>query len=356
MITSPQYGSTTRHLHGAINTRRRVALGLEQLPVEMMSGRPGELSPEQKQERDVQGGVFVVGRHTLKEYTEGLKEGWLGGVEKFDREKQVQRMLEGDGVFETKEQLEEEKQRLAAVQAQAMPIAPEPSTSRSTSGFGKIGAINFMNKRSAAASPAPTSVTSGPDGADSAIAAYLHTPPSPLPPTPPIALVPWTNHLGFKQIPYMMAGWFTERFIVREGAEATMKLILGQIRPLEPATDLTFDVESESFYKKNFKDTPQRIAKNRETYYKELENRLNTARELAAGTREPTKEETEKPPITEQQLREERLKKEIRWRNEEEGFEIIKPGSEPAWDSRFEGWLKVYDHAEGYQAPMPSPW
>ena len=43
--------------------------------------------------------MVLIGRHTLKEYMEGLKRGWMGPVNKLDREGDVAKTLEFDGVF-----------------------------------------------------------------------------------------------------------------------------------------------------------------------------------------------------------------------------------------------------------------
>ena len=45
---------------------------------------------------------------------------------------------------------------------------------------------------------------------ESRITPEMHLPPSPLPSQPTMLLVPWINHLGFKQIPRMFIGLFTE--------------------------------------------------------------------------------------------------------------------------------------------------
>jgi import inner membrane translocase subunit TIM54 len=51
-------------------------------------------------------------------------------------------------------------------------------------------------------------------------------------------------------------------------------------------------------------------------------------------------------------LRQERLKREVRWMNEEQGYEVVKKGQPVTWDGRWEGWLNVYGDvpAERYPA------
>lgn len=192
----------------------------------------------------------------------------------------------------------------------------------------------------------------------------------------------------------MLWDLFNERQKYRIGGEAGLKLIfgpkrefigrqgageggLGQERLLEdiagdgqseatPSTlpassstlpsDLDFDLDNEAYYKKAFNETLGRIQKNRDSYYSELAPRILLARELASGTREPTADEQAKPPATETELREERLKREVRWKNEEEGYEIVKKGKEVTWDSRWKGWLKVYaDISEDRYPALPLP-
>lgn len=336
-------------------------MALEPPEIAFASGTPGQLSPEEKAQREVEGGVIIVGRNTLKEYMEGLRRGWMCGVGKYDREAQVKALVEADGLFDVAPALQ-------AVDAQpAEPVAPAADV-QSPSPIQKplgLGALPFMNKP-ALSSPLsqPSAPAQPPVDPETLIPESAHLPPTHLPAQPPMLLLPWMNHLGFKQIPWMFVGLFNEREKYREGGEAAMKLIFGGQRDFQgtssemeadigaesstsaESTDLDFDLEVEDFYKKSFADTPNRITKLRETYYSSLKTRLETARELASGTRERTKDEEAKPPMTEEELKAERLKKELRWRNEEEGYEIVKKGSGVAWDARWKGWLKVYTAPE----------
>jgi import inner membrane translocase subunit TIM54 len=369
LVSSPQYGSLTRHLQAKIIKARRRSLsrqlGIEDGPMALeppeiafASGTPGQLSPEEKAQREVEGGVIIVGRNTLKEYMEGLRRGWMCGVAKYDREAQVKALVEADGLFDlppAPETLDTQPVEPVApvADAQTPPPAQKP--------LG-LGALPFMNKPALTSPlPQPSAPTVDPE---TLIPESAHIPPTHLPTQPPMLLLPWMNHLGFKQVPWMFIGLFNEREKYREGGEAAMKLIFGGQRAFQGAssemaadipaesmastasTDLDFDLEVEDFYKKSFNDTPNRIAKLRETYYSTLQTRLETARELASGSRERTKDEIAKPPMTEEELKAERLKKELRWRNEEEGYEIIKKGSGVAWDARWKGWLKVYTAPE----------
>lgn len=357
MIETPQYGSLTRHLQDTIVSRRRVAHGLDPEPTSIMSGAPGQLTPAQKEQQDLTSGVVLIGRHTLKEYTEGLRRGWLGGISsssKEQRDKEIERQLEGDGVFESREEVETKRELERQRQERLKAVEDEPAAATVAPPQPRFGGMAFMNRP--ASTPTPTPSPAAPD-APEVIPSHLHAPPQPLPPTPAIALVPWINHLGFKQVPYMLASWFTERHVVRECAESAMRLILGPQRPADHERDLdAFDASSESYYRSDFAKVPERIAKKRASYLAELEGKIKVARELASGTRERTKDETTHPPPTEEQLRDERLKKEIRWRNEEEGWQVVKPGSEVSWDERFKGWLKVYDDPSDFEEPKAPAW
>ena len=188
---------------------------------------------------------------------------------------------------------------------------------------------------------------------------------------PPILLVDYVNYLGLSQIPNMIWEFFNERHKVRSGAEAAYKLIMNESRPftgpststsasimddlttspanpfpseLQPEpTDLEFGKGSESWYKNStVRDFASDIQKAREGYYKELPAKLEVARAIARGTREPTKDEISYPPPTEVEIRAERMKKELRWRSDEAGWEIVKPEKEVDWDDRFNGVLKVF--------------
>ena len=106
--------------------------------------------------------------------------------------------------------------------------------------------------------------------------------------------------------------------------------------------DLDFDKEAESYFKRSMDEFPDEVDDARKKYYDALPAKLATARELARGTREPTKAELENPPPTEVELRAERLKKEKRWRDDLEGWNIIKPSQGVVWDPRFKDALRVF--------------
>lgn len=349
MVSCPQYGSLTRHIQKETLLTRRRALSqslnlsppLEEPVLNIMAGAPGQLTEEQKEQRRLEGASVIIGRHTLKEYMAGLRKGYMEGIEREEREKFVERSILGDGVFETKEEIE--RRRLEAEEAfkamtasQAEVAAPPPPPPAP-----KFG-LSFLNKPAAPIS-IPTSTPTSPSTLTpppQPLPAYAQSPPFPLPAQPPLLLVPWTNHLGFTQIPQMLLDLFTERFKYASGGESALKLVLAPTRELTP-NDLNWGIEEEGWYKNKFNETLTKITKARESYYTDLKTRLQAVRDITSGVRDRTEEEAKKP-ITELDLRDERLKREVRWRNEEEGYEFVKKDKKVDWDERWEGWLQVY--------------
>ena len=350
MVKGRRLGDIARRVAEDIRAERRLMLGLDQ-PITGPMQLPGT-SPEEKRRRWLEGGLVIVGRHTLKEYMAGLKRGWTEGLEVVDREEQLAKELENDGKFDEPEP----ESPLDSSSGDDEPI-PTPSRIPSSRPFSVLASPTLR-------APPPPKPADG-------IPPHLNAPPATIAPQPPMLLVSFTNHIGLTQIPIMIWDFFNERYRVRDGAEAALKLIKGCTRPFtapppevlaraeeastDPAqphkpflaevspTDLDFDREAESFYKKSVvRDFLKEIESARKRYYDDLAKKLETARALARGTREPTKEERDNPPPTEVELRAERLKKELRWRTDEEGFNIIRPDKNVEWDERFRDVLKVY--------------
>ena len=323
-VTAPLHGSVTSQIHASILKKRRQALGLE--PIEQGFSLPGLLNPVELAQRELEGGTVIVGRHTLKEYMEGLRRGWTGGVDEWDWEKSVEQELKHDGVFEK---------------------APEP-----ISGFTSDNDVPVPAQQPAAlpgtlsflAKAPPPAASSAAASAQPTIPSSYHIPPYPLPAQPPVLLLPFISHLGFKQVPSMIYDFFTERYRVQAGADAALALIESQTRPLVH-DDLEFNREAEKWYKKDFVKLPSKTQELREEYYKKLEPRLESVRQLARGERDLNDEEkkSDKPVTTEQDLIEERKKKEMRWKGQEEGFEIIRTDKDATWDEKWEGWLNVFE-------------
>ena len=355
MINGRRHGDLARRIADDIKRRRRQELGLDQPAVAL----PHD-SPEEKRRRELEGGIVLVGRPTFKEFMTGLKKGWTEPPEIVDREEALSRELENDGKFD-----EPEPETDIALDGPELDGEPIPTASRlpPSKSFSAFTPPHLRAQAAPSAKPADPST----------IPESMNTPPASIPPMPPILLVHFVDHIGFSQIPHMIWEFFNQRHKARAGAEAAYRLIMGPTRPLnvppaeqferiaqeaearsepdpsqphlsEPSlADLDFDKDVEPYYKKSFvRDFAPEIAKAREEYYAKLPARLETARALARGTREPTKEEVNYPPPTEVELRAERMKKELRWRADEEGWEIIRPCKPVAWDERFRDVLKVF--------------
>ncbi|KAG6376316.1 hypothetical protein JVT61DRAFT_2296 [Boletus reticuloceps] len=200
------------------------------------------------------------------------------------------------------------------------------------------------------------------------------TPPETIPSQPPLLLVPSVNYVGLRFIPHMIWGFFNERHKTQIGCEAAYSLVMNKTREFQGPDSIIDDVQpgegQESGSDEGRQSTvtqgqPQggdldfglssevvlaphspvsNIASYRKSYHKTLPERLATARQLARGEREPTKEEERTPPPSEVELRAEHLNKELRWRGEEAAWRIVEPGSGVSWDERFRGVLKVFDN------------
>ncbi|EMD38219.1 hypothetical protein CERSUDRAFT_113375 [Gelatoporia subvermispora B] len=354
MIKGRRHGDLAERIANEIKSQRRQALGLDPPPPSVMLLPP--VSPEEKRRRELEGGIIIVGRPTFKEFMAGVKRGWTESLEVVDKEEKLSRELETDGRFD-----EPELESPLGSFDDGEPI-PTPSRLPSSKSFSPYTPPHLRNTES----PQPRSSSSS----ESSIPDSMNAPPPVIPQLPPILLVHFVNYLGLTQIPLMIWDFFNERRKVRSGAEAAYRLIMGQTRPFEapllheqPTTfdanavleppkpylselspsDLDFDKEAESYYKKSMvRDFESDITKARERFYKELPQRLDTARALARGTREPTKDERDYPPPTEVELRAERMKKELRWTSDEHGWRIVTPNKDPEWDERLREALKVF--------------
>ncbi|KAI9632091.1 inner membrane protein import complex subunit Tim54-domain-containing protein [Dioszegia hungarica] len=360
-LPPPLYGAITRQTHAAILTARRQKLGLEPTPVPLSV--PGAIDPAAVEANDLAGGVILIGRPSLKEYMEGLKRGWAGSVDEWVWEKEVEARMKGDGVFEGP------ASEVGEASSGAEFAADVPTTQ--SSGMSPTG-LSFLNR------PQPSLSSASASQAGPQVPTHMHLPPNPLPPQPPLLLVPWTNHLGFQQIPYMIYDFFTEHRKVEEGAKLAYALICGHTRPFlasssssfptantsspspfssseAPAStpgslgpglgsDLDFDRQAERYFKNDFDDLPARLQKAKDDYYPDLSARLADVRALAAGERELTDAEKKstKPLVSEEDLRDERKKKELRWRGQVEGWGIVRKEQGVTYEDGWEGWLSVF--------------
>jgi len=344
MVVGKRSGEVTRRIAEEIKARRRVDAGLDPSPSQeqLPPGYPFRPLSELRQ-KELEGGIVIIGRPTFKEYMAGLKRGWTESMEKVDEDERLAQELEMDGRFDEPEEPLEVGEVLSGTEKPSSSALP-PSPVLSHLQYR----LPSSQPKSASSSPIPES---------------LNSPPAIIPVLPPILFVTFTNYIGFKQIPLMIWDFFNQRYKVRSGAEAGYRLVMNSTRSFnapEPSSqplfsdittpststsggDLDFDKEAESYYRSSLSSIPDDIEKARKKYYDELVGKLATARALARGTREPTKEEIENLPSTEVELRADRMKKEKRWRGDLEGWNIVRPDKEVEWDERFRNALRVFD-------------
>lgn len=332
--SAPLHGSITRQVHAAILLQRRQALGLA--PTAMPLSLPGVLDPAEVKRREVESGVVLVGRASMKEYLEGLRRGWEGGVDEWEWEKEVEKTLAHDGVFdEPKNVADAAIDAIDAIDTAVVDSNVETATTATAA--APKSSFAFLSRPSPPAPGTPAPVTP----------AHLHPPPSPLPPTPPVLLLPFTNHLGFLQLPYMILDFFNERAKVRQGAQSALALIEGPVTDMHSDDAGHWDEKSESWYNKTARQLPDRLQKARTEYYESIKSRIDLARAYENGDREMTDEEKKANKVERiQDIEAERLKKELRWRGSEEGWEIVKPETPATWRDNWEGWLKMYQVPE----------
>jgi len=320
IINGNHYGALTGKVCDDIKKKRREAAGLQKTREEELntfSPLPGDRTAAAKARRQLEGGTVIIGRHTLKEYMEGLSRGWSGSAKAVDQDEDFAATL-SDDVFDDPlgPQTVQERKPLSSL---GSPLSPPADLPRNPSGslFGTI-------------KKAPHAPTFN----------MTDEPPAPIPPQPPIGLVPFTNHLGFLQVPYMIYDFFTERYRTLSGCKAGYAIVMAQTRPMTKR-DLDFDQQSERYIKGSWNKLLKRTNESKETYYKDLKKDVKIARELAYGEREPTRAEMSYPPKTEVELREQRLKKELKWKEDLEGWEILR--GDVRWDDRFDGILSVFE-------------
>ncbi|KAI0306726.1 inner membrane protein import complex subunit Tim54-domain-containing protein [Multifurca ochricompacta] len=322
VIAGKRHGDLATHVANDIKTARRAALGLDPPPLPLLLVSKG--TPEVRRRRTLDGGTVIIGRAAFKEYMTGVRRGWTESLQRVDEDERLSKELEGDGHFDDPEPSSD----LLSDFADGEPL-PTPSRlppSRPPGIFSPFATIR---------TPPPLSSLPTHDS-DADVPTPTH-----IPLQPPLLPVPFVNLVGIKLVPLMIWDFFNERHKVRAGAEAAYKLISCVKRPFE-RTDLDFDLSAEGYYKRSTAAIPADVQRAREGYYKALPEKLATARALARGEREPTKLESEAPPPTEVELRAERLKKEMRWRADERGWELVRPEMPVEWDKLWEDALEVF--------------
>lgn len=317
MVPGKRHGDIAKRVADDIRIKRRFDLGLDS-ETDLTKNLPTYKPPAERRQYELEGGIIIIGRPTFKEFMSGLQKGYTNdNLDKVDPDEVLARILANDTHFD------------------------EPEDHHSDSGSSNSNTSSFR------------------------LSHQQNSPlPSVIPALPPLLLVPFINYIGIPQVPLMIWGFFNQRHKVRSGAEAGYRVVMKESQPIEapenindlassssptidnaPITnfgDLDFDKGVESYYKKSLDSLHEDTEKARKKYYEDLAPKLDTARQLARGTREPTKEELENPPPTEVELRAERLKKERRWRDDLEGWNIVKPSSNVSWDERYRGALRIF--------------
>lgn len=318
MVPGKRHGDIAKRVADDIRVSRRFDRGLDP-ETDLTKRLPTYKSPAERRRYELEGGIIIIGRPAFKEFMSGLQKGWTNdNLEKVDRDEVLARILENDTHFDEPEDHHHD------------------SSSDNTSSFR----LSLSHQQ---------------------MFPPLQSP-SVIPPLPPLLLVPFINYIGITQVPLMIWGFFNQRHKVRSGAEAGYRIVMKESQPIEVPENindllsssnptihdapnfghLDFDKGVESYYKKSLDSLHEDTEKARKKYYEDLAPKLDTARQLARGTREPTKEELENPPPTEVELRAERLKKERRWHDDLEGWDIIKPSSNVSWDERCRGALRIF--------------
>lgn len=345
MIAGKRHGDIADRIADEIKEQRRISVGIDP-PPPVIPALAKYQPLETLQRRKLDGGIVIVGRPSFKEFMAGIRRGWTESLEKIDKEEALSRLLESDGHFD-------EPEDPSFVNVGDLDGEPIRTPSKLPSSKGVYSPLQMRN-------PTP------PPHLSESIPAAKNIPPATIPYLPPILFVPFVNMLGFKQIPLMVWDFFNERHKVRSGSEAAYRLVMNQTRPIIPPPypspnsfpdiaveqlelsldqhggDLDYDKEAESYFKKSLSSTSEEIEKARSKYYEGLPAKLETARALARGTRELTSDEKSHPPPTEVELRAERMKKELRWRGDLAGWDLIKPEKGVVWDSRFAASMSVF--------------
>ena len=177
--------------------RRRIDAGLEAPPTSI-NPLPAKVSDEEARKRELEGGIIIIGRHTFKEYMEGLRRGWTEAPMKVDREEQLAHVLEDDGHFD-----EPEVQAPSVgddVDGEPIPTKTRLPPSQNMAAFSPL-------KLPGSATPSIQTQNLSSTLSKGTTQAEI-PPPSIIPLQPPLLLVPFTNLIGLRQIPLMLWDFF----------------------------------------------------------------------------------------------------------------------------------------------------
>ncbi len=311
---------------------------------------PFSLTPQQLLERELDGGIILMGRPAYKEWLWSLKAGWRTDipVKMADSDEELAAELSNDNAFDE--------------------VLPEPldghsydsdepvATSKEASATPMGTALPYASLMGVTAQSPPSPPSSSPALSKNDPVQLLPALER-IPAQPPICFVDFVNRCGWRSYATNIAGFWRRKEKVRQGGEAAIRLLYGDkssAREFEAPEgadrrecppqggDLDWGLEGERKYPPYFLKTLRDVEKARENYYKALPERLLAARQIASGEREMTKAEIRDPPPTESDLRVERFEKERDWRRLEMGYDILRPDASATWDEGFRGSLRVF--------------
>ena len=327
---------------------------------------PFSLEPQQVLQRELDGGIVLVGRPAMKEWLWALKAGWTPTIpsKAVDPDEQLAMELSEDHAFdEIAPDSDDASQRAREAAEDVGGDTLKDTTSSPVQGHSQPVSFNpaFSSTPSIASAYLKPSIPKQPD-------TQMIPAPAQIPAQPPLCFVDFVDLCGWRNWPRGILGFWRRRDKVRMGGEAAMRLLNGDkhsarefdapegaehITAPPQGGDLDWGLHGEERYAPFFLKTSRDIVKARENYYKSLPERVLASRQIARGEREMTKQEARDPPPSESDLRVERFQKEKDWRGLQMGFDIIKPDAPVTWDPSFRGSLRVFDDAPEAQAGKP---
>ncbi|UZJ52136.1 hypothetical protein CBS101457_001456 [Exobasidium rhododendri] len=384
-LNGTRHGGLAREIREKIYSRRRQFLNLEPWgtppststssePDLLLTGvLPFSLQPEQQLERELNGGVVIMGRPAFKEWAWGLKSGWTSTLPpaRQDLDEGLARELSEDSAFDEvddptakdemvkfddKEEADGAGAPLLSKLGTSLPLSHNPAFQ-----MGKNGGSSRSQQLKASEEAGPN------------VDAHLLEPPTQIPAQPPLYFVDYTNLIGFTNTPRKIVGFFNERKKVRQGGQAALAIALGDkasAREIEISTsedgnllttsppqggDLDWGLDSEYFYPDRFAKTLSDIEKSKASFYKELPKRLQETRSYVRGERELTVTERNNPPKSEGELRQERFAKEKDWSHQTEAFRILRKESGVEWHPSFRGSVRVLQERSLHDSDNQQP-
>ncbi|MBW0519692.1 hypothetical protein O181_059407 [Austropuccinia psidii MF-1] len=350
--------------------------GFKQSP--LSPGMPGYRQWHAEQNK-LEGGTLILGRATLKEYLWGLQQGYKQHIplDTLDDDERFARELEEQGVFDDPPSSEHLTSNQDLMMPQGLRSVQE---GLGVDGTGTDDPFNDVLPHSthsvvsekpsrffglfSRSQPAPITPLLPTEPLQKTLA------PIPIPPQPPLLLVPFDHPIGMKWWPLKLFRFFHRRAQAETGGQTALKLIESQRRPIQPPIDFTginewpkssqmvdqpdFSVkltkspdldflapEAEEHLRASYKKAASKILEEQELFRNELRSRLLKARQ-ASNDLENKSTSNSNNGLNESQLRQEAFQKEKKWRNDLEGWNIVRKGSGVCWDPDMEHTLELY--------------